>query len=52
MTRQVRRAFRYRFYPTSEQAAELSRKAKGSANRANRAPGWSTRPRGTGGNSS
>ncbi|KAB8161904.1 IS200/IS605 family element transposase accessory protein TnpB [Streptomyces sp. 3MP-14] len=25
MARQVRRAFRYRFYPTSEQAAELSR---------------------------
>ncbi|KAB8169724.1 IS200/IS605 family element transposase accessory protein TnpB [Streptomyces sp. 3MP-14] len=25
MTRQVRRAFRYRFYPTSEQAVELSR---------------------------
>jgi putative transposase len=25
MTRQVKRAFRYRFYPTGEQAAELSR---------------------------
>ncbi|MCQ8835024.1 helix-turn-helix domain-containing protein, partial [Streptomyces malaysiensis] len=25
MTRQVERAFRYRFYPTDEQAAELSR---------------------------
>ncbi|MEU5893325.1 transposase [Streptomyces sp. NPDC047461] len=25
MTRQVKRAFKYRFYPTSEQAAELSR---------------------------
>ncbi|MFG2732908.1 helix-turn-helix domain-containing protein, partial [Streptomyces canus] len=25
MTRQVMRAFKYRFYPTDEQAAELSR---------------------------
>ncbi|MEU1276264.1 helix-turn-helix domain-containing protein, partial [Streptomyces sp. NPDC005799] len=25
MPRQVKRAFRYRFYPTDEQAAELSR---------------------------
>ncbi|NKZ03610.1 helix-turn-helix domain-containing protein, partial [Actinomadura latina] len=25
MARQVKRAFRYRFYPTGEQAAELSR---------------------------
>ncbi|MGW7410718.1 helix-turn-helix domain-containing protein, partial [Streptomyces sp. NPDC054833] len=25
MTRQVKRAFKYRFYPTDEQAAELSR---------------------------
>ncbi|MER7838786.1 helix-turn-helix domain-containing protein, partial [Streptomyces sp. NPDC096040] len=25
MTQQVKRAFKYRFYPTDEQAAELSR---------------------------